>query len=143
MARQRHPFDLWAYVIMPEHMHLLVRPDAAISVSDILSAVKQSAAKRVRLWAPEARPQLYEQMADVRPNGRVIRRFWLRGRGYDRNLWSTAEIHEKIRYIHANPVRRGLVGRPQDWPWSSWRAWYGIGGAPMSVDRDSLPPLVR
>ena len=114
MAKQRHAFDLWAYVIMPEHVHLLVWPKEAVSISDLLSAVKQSVAKRVCLWAPSARPSLFDCMADKRPDGRVVRRFWLRGPGYDHNLWTPCEIHEKIRYIHANPVRRGLVRHPQD-----------------------------
>ena len=58
-----------------------------------------------------------------KPDGRHSLRFWQRGGGYDRNLWSAREIRRKIDYIHANPVRHGLVARPEDRPWSSWRAW--------------------
>jgi len=49
--------------------------------------------------------------------------FWQDGGGYDRNIVSDRELYEKVQYIHDNPVRRGLIGRPADWPWSSAR-WY-------------------
>ena len=45
-------------------------------------------------------------------------RFWQAGPGHDRNLYEPESIHEAIEYIHLNPVRRGLVTRPEDWIWS-------------------------
>ena len=81
-------------------------------------------------------------MADVQPSGKVTHRFWLRGGGYDRNLRSVSDVHEKIQYIHANPVRRGLVVNPEDWLWSSARAWLCNVDEPIGIDRDSVPPLV-
>jgi putative transposase len=81
-------------------------------------------------------------MADVQPSGKCSHRFWQRGGGYDRNIRTVKEMHEKIAYIHANPVRRGLVERVADWPWSSWRAWDEGIDDPLSIDRESLPPLM-
>ncbi len=78
-------------------------------------------------------------MADAQPNGQVAYRFWQRGGGYDRNLWSTRDILEKVQYIHNNPLRRGLVSKPQDWPWSSWRAWALGVNEPVAVDTKTLP----
>ena len=46
--------------------------------------------------------------------------FWQR-RYYDFNVLTQAKLIEKLRYIHRNPVERGLVQRPEDWPWSSFR----------------------
>ena len=80
-------------------------------------------------------------MADVQPNGHTSYRFWQRGGGYDRNIWTAEEIREKMGYIHANPVRRGLLERPGDWPWSSWQAWTTEGDTPVPLDRHSVPPL--
>ena len=58
-----------------------------------------------------------------------------------RNVWTADEAHEKVHYIHGNPVGRGLVDGPGDWPWSSWRGWeFGID-EPVAIDRESLPPL--
>ena len=88
---------------------------------------------------------LLREMADIAPDGQASYRFWQRGGGYDRNLWSPEEIHEKIHYIHANPVRRGLVVRPEDWPWSSVHDYTGSTNRPMatpsspSIDRVLLP----
>ncbi|GAG42538.1 unnamed protein product, partial [marine sediment metagenome] len=78
-----------------------------------------------------------------RPSGQVCHRFWQPGGGYDRNLWTVGRIHEKIHYVHANPVRRGLVERPDHWPWSSCRAWMYEGDEPLRLDTDSLPPLEK
>ena len=53
------------------------------------------------------------------PCGRRIRSG--QARYYDFNVWSERKFVEKLRYIHRNPVHRGLVARPEDWPWSSFR----------------------
>jgi hypothetical protein len=47
------------------------------------------------------------------------RHFWQR-RFYDFNVWSEKKFKEKLKYMHANPAKRGLVLHPKDWPWSSW-----------------------
>jgi putative transposase len=68
-------------------------------------------------------------------------RFWQRGGGYDRNLRTTRDIHEKIQYIHNNPVRRGLVDRPGDWAWSSYGMWEDGHDGVVGLDWESLPAL--
>jgi putative transposase len=122
-ARSRHGFDIWAYVIMPEHVHLLICPRLEeYSISRILFAVK--------------RPVSYHA-AD---RGIVrAKPFWLPGGGYDRNLWKTKTIHKEIDYIHANPVRRGLCTLPEEWPYSSAAYWAGRRDVPLLMDL-SVPP---
>ena len=67
-------------------------------------------------------------------DSRRLSHFWQRGGGYDRNIITDAELFEKIAYIHANPVRRGLVGQELDWPWSSAR-WYSLDrNGPVQID---------
>ena len=61
--------------------------------------------------------------------------------GYDRNIWTVSELREKIEYIHANPVRHGLVAHPREWQWSSWRAWDEGVDEPVPIDRESFPTL--
>ena len=46
--------------------------------------------------------------------------FW-QARYYDFNVWTARKRVEKLRYIHRNPVKRGLVEKPEDWRWSSFR----------------------
>ena len=142
-ARARRPFDLRAFVIMPEHAHLLIWPDEGVRISDILLSIKQPVTLRCVAWVRRNAPQFLAAMRDQQPNGKVFFRFWQRGGGYDRNMWSAPEIHEKMRYIHDNPVRRGLVARAEDWPWSSFRAWETGIDEPIRIDRQSVPILVR
>ncbi len=119
-ARTLHAFDLWAWVVMPEHFHLLIYPKpAGPAMGEILSSIKQSVTKRSLHWVTEHSPASLHLFADQRPDGRIIHRFWQRGGGYDRNLWTADEIWEKIDYIHENPVKRGLCKKPTEWQWSS------------------------
>ena len=139
-ARRKTPFDLWAYVIMPEHVHLLILPHEGVLMHSILSAVKQPMTRRVLWWVEKNNPAFLAQMADRQPCGKVTHRFWQRGGGYDRNMRSVSEIHEKLKYIQLNPVRRGLVQESVEWPWSSAKAWATGVDEPIRIDRDSLPP---
>jgi len=61
-------------------------------------------------------------------------RVWQRG-GYDLNIWSEKKGLEKLNYMHNNPVKRGLVAQPGDWPWSSWRFYYLGDRSVLAMDR--------
>ena len=97
--RARYLFLVAGYVLMPEHVHLLVGEPLRSSLSIALQVLKQQTSRRLK--AP----------------GAV--RFWQR-RYYDFNVWSDEKRVEKLRYMHRNPVKRGLVEKPEDWPWSSF-----------------------
>jgi len=78
-------------------------------------------------------------MLGRQPNGKTSYRFWQRGGGYDRNLWTPRYVWETIDYIHGNPVRQGLCKRDIDWVWSSARAYAGEVDVPLAIDGASLP----
>ncbi|WP_237564898.1 REP-associated tyrosine transposase [Blastopirellula marina] len=143
ISREKNGFDLWAYVIMPEHVHLIILPHAHSKIAAILSTIKQSVAKRALFWLQQNAPQFLSQIEDVQPNGKRSHRFWQRGPGYDRNLRSTRDVHEKMRYVHENPVRRSLVLRAIDWPWSSCAAWESGADGPIQLNRESVPTLTN
>ena len=126
---------------MPEHVHVLVRPTAAVyRVGDFLKSVKESVARRSVAFVRQNRPAFLARMADPLSDGRTAFRFWQRGRGYDRNLWEPAVIWRTIDYIHENPVRRGLSERPEDWAWSSAADFLGVRSeAPVPINYQSLP----
>jgi len=140
-AREGHGFHLWAFVVMPEHVHLVIAPGETYDISRILWQIKKPLSERVPRHVRANHRAFLRHMTRRRPSGRVSHHFWQPGGGYDRNLWTLERIHEKINYIHANPVRRGLVQRGEDWPWSSFRAWTEGGDEPLRLDKDSLPPL--
>jgi putative transposase len=104
-TRLRFALRVYGYVVMPEHIHLLVsEPDRGL-LSTALQSLKLAVAKQVRALG----------MAPGEPA-----QFWQK-RYYDRNVRDHEEFLEKLRYLHRNPVKRGLVRRPEDWPWSSFR----------------------
>ena len=138
-ARIKHAFDVWAYVIMPEHMHLLIFPRrSGYAISPILYAIKKSVANRAITYVIQHSPSFLRQMEYKEPKG-ISHRFWQPGGGYDRNLWSESHVWETIDYIHANPVRRGLCAHPNDWEWSSARFYAGKGMGPLTITPDHLP----
>jgi putative transposase len=140
-ARRRHGFELWAYVIMPDHVHLLIWPRGDnYSISRILAAIKLPVTRRALAYVRKHQPESLHSMRDAQPNGMVAHRFWQRGGGYDRNIVKPAVLHSTIEYIHANPVRRGLVTSPDEWPWSSASFYAGGTLSPLTPDADSVPP---
>jgi putative transposase len=142
-ARTKHAFHVWAYVIMPEHAHLLLWPTRpTYDISDILNSIKQSVSKRALLFVRRAAPKFLRWMEDRQPNGETHHRFWQRGGGYDRNVVEPATAHQEIEYIHNNPIRRGLCDRPEDWHWSSAADYAGVRIGPLTINPESFPAVV-
>ncbi|HEX7448110.1 MAG TPA: hypothetical protein VF306_11225 [Pirellulales bacterium] len=132
-ARIRLNFNLWAYVFMPEHVHLMIYPlEAPYDTGAILKAIKEPVGRKAiqylvqnaREWLPKI----------TRRRGRRIEsHFWQMGGGFDSNTTEVTALSEQIDYFHLNPVRRGLVERGSDWKWSS-AAWFEGRG------NNGLPP---
>jgi putative transposase len=139
-ARQIHGFDLWAYVLMPEHAHLLIWPrKPTYSISRILTSIKRPVSRKALSYVRTSAPDFLSQMEDRQPGGRVHYRFWQRGGGYDRNLTEPKSIWHEINYFHANPVRRGLCDTPTAWVWSSARELDQPGSGLIRLDLSSMP----
>jgi putative transposase len=133
-ARDRHGFALYAWVIMPEHVHLLAQPAGdADNVQSILRRLKSPFATQVITRWRQLDAPILPRITDAA--GRT--RFWQPGGGYDRNIITDAALFHAIDYIHANPVRRGLVNIPTNYPWSSAR-WYA-GDQDDTIPMDPLP----
>ena len=97
-TRLGYGFYVGGYVVMPEHVHLLVSEPQRGTLARALQALKQSVARR---------------LIGNREH------FW-QARYYDFNVWTEKKRIEKLRYMHRNPVTRGLVEHPEDWAWSSF-----------------------
>ena len=139
-ARRKHQFHVWAWVVMPEHVHLLIWPrNADYQTDKILADIKRPVGRKAMRWLSKNCPAFLERLA-VRNRNRAYRRFWQAGPGQDHNVYDPATAYQIIDYIHGNPVRRGLAFRPEDWPWSSARDWAGKADVLLKVDR-TLPPL--
>ena len=123
-ALTTHDFRLVAFVLMPEHVHLLVYPlSQEPRIDRFLFAIKRPFSYRVKQHLIElGSPQLQDLTVRERPEKTTFR-FWQEGPGFDRNFSTQQATMNAIAYIHENPVRRGLVEIGRDWKWSSAR-WY-------------------
>jgi putative transposase len=116
--RRRHRFFVFGYVLMPEHVHLLVSEPTDYPLATTLSVLKGETAKVLKqLPHPCAKKPRMNGAPQDSPEP-----FW-QPRYYDFNVFTQVKFVEKLRYIHRNPVTRGLVEKPEDWPWSSFRHW--------------------
>ena len=123
-AIARHQYRLLAYVLMPEHVHLIVHPQPdGSSVSDLLRAIKRPFSYRIKQRLIESNSSLLNKLTIRQRPGVMTFRFWQEGPGFDRNLTESSTIVAAVNYVHLNPVRRGLCERAVDWKWSSAR-WF-------------------
>jgi len=98
-VRRWYGFWLTGYVVMPEHVHLLISEPESQNLALVLQMLKQMVSRNLRPASTGG----------------------LQARYYDFNVWSEPKRVEKLRYVHRNPVKRALVERPEDWLWSSFR----------------------
>ena len=115
-TRQRYRFVVVGYVVMPEHLHLLLGEPEVGTPSTVMQVLKQRTARALlpKTKRGDARQiGLFGEAPASAP-------FWQR-RFYDFNVWTDRKRVEKLRYMHGNPVKRGLAAEPEDWRWSSYR----------------------
>jgi len=137
-SREEHQFDLWAYVFMPNHVHLLICPRGPqYSISNILLSIKQPVSRKAISHLRNNNPDGLKYLATSQIHRPY--RFWQKGGGYDRNITKCKTIINLVRYIHNNPVRKGLVETASDWYYSSAADWEGVTQGPITVDFDSFP----
>jgi putative transposase len=140
-ARSKHHFQLWAWVIMPEHVHLLIHPPPGQSkAASIISDIKRPVGQWAIAFLVERKSAFLKRLT-LRNKSRIYRRFWQAGPGQDHNVYDSHTAHRIVEYIHNNPVRRGLVARAEDWYWSSARDWAGATDVLIKIDR-TLPAVV-
>ncbi len=132
-VRRTHAILLYAWVIMPEHIHMRCTPAPATTLESSLRSIKMSVAKRMLGFWKESGDPILATLHDE--TGRP--RFWQKGGGFDRNVRDNAEFRREVIYIHRSPVERGLVSNPQDWRWSSVRWW--MGQRDNEVECDPVP----
>jgi REP-associated tyrosine transposase len=126
------------YVVMSEHVHLLLSERERGNPSIVMQALKQSSARKLLResppfenregWGSLSLNQRREGSGHLGDKPQVERHVW-QARFYDFVVFMEAKKVEKLRYMHRNPVKRGLVVDPQEWAWSSFRHYaYGEAG---------------
>jgi putative transposase len=137
-VRRRYRLVVLGYVVMPKHVHLLVNEPQRATLSTAIQALKlgvvrsrdpggiPASRKRGETWGTPS-------IGDCKQSNR----FW-QARFYDFNVWTEKKRIEKLRYVHRNPVARGLVASPEQWPWSSFR-WHSSGEAgPVGINETEI-----
>ncbi len=120
------------YVIMPDHIHLIVWPQDKKSLEEFVRDFKKYLAKEIleQLTLSEKTKLLLGK-----PQKRNHRfQIWQKDY-YDFNIYNQDILSEKLNYIHYNPVRKGLVENPEDYPYSSYRSYLEKGEILLEVDR--------
>jgi putative transposase len=113
-VRRRHDFYVFGYVLMPEHVHLLLSEPKRQRLEDTLRVLKGETSKRLK--------------GDRK-------QFW-QVRYHDFNVLTDKKHIEKLRYVHRNPVARGLVDEPEDWPWSSYHHYLTGELGPIEIESE-------
>ena len=134
----KYEFDIWAYVIMPEHVHILIWPRSEVySISNILKAIKQSVSRKIINYLGDKNSSVLKYMETGLEHPKY--RFWQDGGGFDRLVNDHDKLAEIVTYIHQNPVRRGLVKDAVDWHWSSEKDWMCLGQGAIEINLDHFP----
>ena len=137
-SREKHQFDLWAYIFMPNHVHLLICPRTEnYSISSILLSIKQPVSRRAINYLKVNNRNGLKSLATHQTHRPY--RFWQKGGGYDRNITKVSTVVDSAHYLHNNPVRKGLVKSADEWYYSSAADWQGTGQGPIPVDFESFP----
>jgi len=127
-TRRRYRFVVVGYVVMPKHIHLLLSEPEFGTPSTVMQVLKQRTA-RALLPKTKARDprqiKLFGEMPARAP-------FW-QTRFHDFNVWTEKKRVEKLRYMHRNPVKRGLAETPAGWRWSSYRFYFLDESGPLRV----------
>ena len=139
-VRQELQFLLLGWVLMPDHFHLLLKPQPVETTPLILKGLKEQTATQIikTLQENQQHPWCRKMLARLRLPPTVHdeshHRLWQR-RFYPFNVYSEMKRREKLNYMHNNPVKRGLVRSPGDWPWSSWRFYFLQDASILRMDR--------
>ncbi len=140
IARQEFSFYIWAHVLMPTHVHLIIWPKNPLyDISLILKHTKGRMSRKYGEYLKNIDKKIYEKYL-ITFRGKLTFRFWQRGGGYDRNMTDGKAIHSSIQYIEANSVRAGFVEKPEEWKWSSAYARFHENG--LIPDNFNVPVLM-
>ena len=151
VLQERFKICLVAYVIMPEHLHLLLYPhakgrDDPTAISELFHAFKKHIGFHGKqclrtIWSENSN-KLWSASLNAWARAEFDKQIIMTTRGYDFNIDRHETLLEKIDYCHKNPVTRGLVERAEDWRWSSFRYYELEDDSLIGMDWDGSWPIV-
>jgi putative transposase len=137
--RYKHHFLLPGYVIMPDHIHLLISPHSELDVSAIMRDFKKFTSVRIiRQAEVEGKDEwlsAFEAAGQV--TGRSQKKVW-QDSFWDKAIYSERFLRQKLNYIHRNPVRAEFVDDPGKFPYSSYRNYVDGDDSLIEIDKGWL-----
>ena len=131
-VRNEYGFRLLGYVIMPEHVHLVMVPKIDSKIGEIVGEIKRISSKEIHKSLVNNNHYGLNEFVVFR-NGTEKFALWQR-RCYDHNCRTDASVWEKVEYCNNNPVYRELVREPNQWKWSSFNCYAGVQNVPIAID---------
>jgi putative transposase len=136
--RQTYHISIYGYVVVPEHVHIVLRPPDNVRLGQTIGWLKGASSCEIRLAktrvaVSSARDTMARRPLQVIRDRQEKDVFWQR-RCYDHNCRTPESVVEKINYCHLNPVKRGLVNDPGEWRWSSYNWYCGVRQVPLAMD---------
>jgi putative transposase len=127
-SRRKLHFFLYGYVVMPDHWHGLIWTTYPVTISRAVQDIKWISASALNR-ARKGSGSIWQHQ------------FW------DRFVRHAKEFNQRMTYMHLNPVRKGLVSRPDQWPWSSYNNFSldksRVATSPIPIDYVQLPESYR
>jgi REP element-mobilizing transposase RayT len=135
--RYKQEFKLLGFVIMPDHIHLLIWPFGRATAAEIMRDYKEFTSKRiVRQAEVEGIVEWIAAFQQAgRETGRAASKVW-QDSYWDVNVFTERFVHTKLNYIHRNPLRAGLVDDPAAYPYSSYRNYVTGDQSLIEIDKD-------
>jgi putative transposase len=135
-VRKQCGIRLYGYVVMPEHVHLVLWLPDTLKLGRVIGRLKSQSARRMLPLLQGGLGMRVDRLRISRAGeDRLV--FW-QIRCYDHNCRSAETVKERVDYCHKNPVKRGLVGEPGEWRWSSYNWYAGDSDVPISMDEGDL-----
>ena len=137
--REKYRFKLVGYVLMPTHLHLLLLIPEHGSESEIMRDFKNYTSMKVRdlLISDHHEPELSVMVEAALGYRDQHHKLWM-DRFDNVLVYSPKAFRTKLEYIHNNPVKAGLVGKPEDWKYSSARNYLLDDHSIIYVDTDMV-----
>lgn len=135
-VRERFPYKLIGYVLMPDHAHAIINIQKC-NISQWLHKVRGNSARKILKWLREGQYGTSLKKLELKhpQKRRHTHAVWQKDPSII-DLWSPKFVRQKLNYLHLNPVRAGLCQHPAEWKWSSCRAYlpHQVGGVPIEID---------
>jgi putative transposase len=122
--RGKGELKLYGYVIMPDHIHLIISSD---NIPKVMRSIKSFTAKKILDRLKEKNyTSILDELKDFKPEFKSQSEYQVWQEGFHpKIILGDKEFEQKINYIHNNPVTRGFVESPNDWKYSSYNFYLG------------------